>query len=270
MLNTMAEMVASEKIAPDAILNSKLIAYETEIQSLTADKMMLDQDLQDAKEKMEKIKHELELNMQTIDSMKNENAVLKSSLKKTDSKLQEAEQLKNSLMDGKKGWQDEQAALRQSEEEYRITSMRLADEIKTLKTSCAKDIGRLKNSHQKDLEQMQQARAKAEHVFQTQNINLKAEITAMNDEHKDVVTSQATRLRNYEHQISILETRCNRLQMSLELSVKPKVTDINMGNQLKEMEQERQTYMAKIEDLQNKMSRAKITQHYDFRAKSLF
>ena len=43
-----------------------------------------------------------------------------------------------------------------------------------------------------------------------------------------------------------------------------------MENQLKEMEQEKQSYMAKIEELQNKMSRAKITQHYDFRAKSLF
>ncbi len=263
-------MVASEKIAPDAILNSKLIAYETEIQSLSADKMMLDQDLQDAKEKMEKISHELNLNMQTIDSMKNENKVLKESLKKTDKKLQEAEQVKNSLVDGKMKWQDDEKALREAEEKYRVSSTQLADEIKTLKTTCAKDIGRLKNLHQKDVEQMQQDRAKAEHILQTQIINLKAEITNMNDEHKDVVTSQATRLRNYEHQISILETRCNRLQMSLELSVKPKVTDINMENQLKEMEQEKLSYMSKIEELQNKMSRAKITQHYDFRAKSLF
>ena len=95
-------------------------------------------------------------------------------------------------------------------------------------------------------------------------------MTVMNDEHKDVVTSQATRLRNYEHQISLLETRCNRLQMSLELSVKPKVTEINMGNQIREMEKEKQTYMDRIEELQGKMSRAKISQHYDFRAKSLF
>ena len=58
--------------------------------------------------------------------------------------------------------------------------------------------------------------------------------------------------------------------MSLELSVKPKVTDINMENQLKRKESEKRDYMNKIEELQNKMSRAKISQHYDFRAKSLF
>lgn len=266
----MAEMVASEKVAPDVILNSKLMAYETEIQSLTADKLLIDQDLQEAKEKIEKISHELRLNLQTIDSMKNENMLLKQSLKTTDSKLQELEKVNTSLVNGKKTWQDEEKALREAEQKYKTSSIKLEDDIKILKTKCAKDIGRLKNLHQKDIEQMQHDRAKAEHVLQTQIINLKAEITGMNDEHKDVVTSQATRLRNYEHQISILETRCNRLQMSLELSVKPKVTDINMENQLKEMEQEKQSYMAKIEDLQNKMSRAKITQHYDFRAKSLF
>ena len=266
----MAEMVASEKIAPDAILNSKLIAYETEIQSLTADKLMVEQDLQETREKLEKITNELRLNLQTIDSMKNENKLLKESLKTTDEKLQEVEQVKTSLVNGKKAWQNEEKALREAEQKYRTSSTKLEEEIKELKTTCAKDIGRLKNLHQKALEQMQHDRAKAEHVLQGQIINLKAEITNMNDEHKDVVTSQATRLRNYEHQISILETRCNRLQMSLELSVKPKVTDINMENQLKEMEQEKQSYMAKIEELQNKMSRAKITQHYDFRAKSLF
>lgn len=266
----MAEMVASEKVAPDAILNSKLIVYETEIQSLTADKLMIEQDLQEAEEKIEKISHELQLNLQTIDSMKNENMLLKQSFKTTDNKLQEVEKVNTSLVNGKKTWQDEEKALREAEQKYRNSSTKLEDDIKILKTTCAKDIGRLKILHQKDIEQMQHDRAKAEHVLQSQIINLKAEITGMNDEHKDVVTSQATRLRNYEHQISILETRCNRLQMSLELSVKPKVTDINMENQLKEMEQEKQIYMAKIEELQNKMSRAKITQHYDFRAKSLF
>ena len=266
----MAKLVSSEKIAPDAILNSKLIAYETEIQSLTADKLMLEQDLTDTKEKLEKISNELKMNLQTIDSMKNENSVLKENLKTTDTKLQTLQKTSNSLIEGRKEWQNEQQSLRESEEKYKKNSLQLTDEIKTLKTLCAKDIGRLKNLHQKDIEQMNQDRAKAEHVLQSQLINLKAEITAMNNEHKDVVTSQATRLRNYEHQISILETRCNRLQMSLELSVKPKVTDINMENQLKQMENERREYMDKIQELQNKMSRAKITQHYDFRAKSLF
>jgi len=266
----MAKLVSSEKIAPDAILNSKLIAYETEIQSLTADKLMLEQDLTETKEKLEKISNELKMNMQTIDSMKNENSVLKENLKTTDTKLQTLQKDSNSLIEGRKEWQDEQQSLRESEKKYKKNSLQLTDEIKTLKTLCAKDIGRLKNLHQKDIEQMNQDRAKAEHVLQSQLVNLKAEITAMNNEHKDVVTSQATRLRNYEHQISILETRCNRLQMSLELSVKPKVTDINMENQLKQMENERREYMGKIQELQNKMSRAKITQHYDFRAKSLF
>ena len=266
----MAKLVSSEKIAPDAILNSKLIAYETEIQALTADKILLEQDLTETKEKLEKIRNELNMNTQTIDSMKNENSVLKENLKATDTKLQTLQKNSDSLIKGHKEWQEEQQSLRQSEEKYRTKTLQLTDEIKTLKTLCAKDIGRLKNLHQKDIEQINQDRAKAEHVLQSQVINLRAEITNMNDEHKDVVTSQATRLRNYEHQISLLETRCNRLQMSLELSVKPKVTDINMENQLKQMELEKRDYMNKIEELQNKMSRAKISQHYDFRAKSLF
>jgi len=266
----MAEMVSSDKIAPDVILNSKLIAYETEIQSLTADKLLLEQDFVEIKEKFEKISNELKVNMQTIDSMKSENSVLKKNLKKTHTELQNLKETSSSLIQGRKEWQEEQKTLRLSEDKFRKSSFQLTDDIKTLKTLCAKDIGRLKNIHQKDVEQMNQGRAKAEHMLQTQIINLKAEMTVMNDEHKDVVTSQATRLRNYEHQISLLETRCNRLQMSLELSVKPKVTEINMGNQIREMEKEKQTYMDRIEELQGKMSRAKISQHYDFRAKSLF
>lgn len=266
----MAKLVSSEKIAPDDILKSKLIAFETEIQSLTADKLLLEQDLAETKEQLEKISNELRINIQTIDSMKNENSVLKQNLKTTDTKLQNLKKSSDSLIKGHKEWKEEQESLRHSEEKYRKNSLKLTEEISNLKTLCAKDIGRLKNLHQKDIEQMNQDRAKAEHILQSQLINLRAEITNMNDEHKDVVTSQATRLRNYEHQISLLETRCNRLQMSLELSVKPKVTDINMENQLKRMESEKRDYMNKIEELQNKMSRAKISQHYDFRAKSLF
>ena len=266
----MAQMVSSNKIAPDVILNSKLIAYETEIQSLTADKLLLEQDFAETKEKLEKISNEQKVNMQTIDSLKNENSVLKGNLKKTDTELQNLKETSSNLIQGRKEWQEEQKSLRLSEEKFKKSSLQLTDDIKALKTLCAKDIGRLKNLHQKDIEQMNQDRAKAEHMLQTQIINLKAEITHMNDEHKDVVTSQATRLRNYEHQISLLETRCNRLQMSLELSVKPKVTEINMENQIKEMEKEKKSYINRIEELQGKMSRAKISQHYDFRAKSLF
>ena len=266
----MAEMVAAQQVAPDAILNSKLIAYETEIQSLTADKLLLEQDLSDMKEKCQKLQHELQLSTENVDSMKNENQLLKKNLKTTDDKCQALQKTSKALESSKQEWQNEQSTLRSSEKQYRESAAKLSEELKQVKTQSAKDIGRLKNTHQQDMENLNQDRARAEHVLQGQIINLKAEITAMNEEHKDVVTSQATRLRNYEHQISILETRCNRLQMSLELSVKPKVTDINMENHMKQLEQEREQYIAKVEELQQKMSRAKISQHYDFRAKSLF
>ena len=94
----MAEMVSSDKIAPDVILNSKLIAYETEIQSLTADKLLLEQDFVEIKEKFEKINNELKVNMQTIDSMKSENSVLKKNLKKTHTELQNLKETSSSLI----------------------------------------------------------------------------------------------------------------------------------------------------------------------------
>ena len=54
----MANLVESADIEEVAILKSKMIAYETEIQSLTADKVLVEQDFDVTKDALEKLKKE--------------------------------------------------------------------------------------------------------------------------------------------------------------------------------------------------------------------
>ena len=112
--------------------------------------------------------------------------------------------------------------------------------------------------------------AEVEHNLQNQIIDLKAERTLMLNDHKDVVTSQATRLRAYEHQINILETRNNRLQMSLEFSVKPKTQEIDSEVRIQKLEKEREEHLKAMKTLSDKMAMSRLNQHYDFRNNALF
>lgn len=252
-------MVEASSVASESLLNSKIIAYETEIQSLTADKLLVEQDLSEAKEALQKIQKELQLSLETSKAMQDENSILKSTLTTQKTDLQALPSLRA-----------ERESLEDTLRKIEKDKDNFMQELRDCKNQSAKDLGRLKNAQQEKLDMMMQEKAKLEHQLQSQIIDLKAQITNMSNEHKDVVTSQATRLRAYEHQINILETRCNRLQMSLEFSAKPKQQDQNLERQLKDMEKEREMHLKTMEDLEKRMSLARINQHYDFRAKSLF
>ena len=76
----MTELINSSEIASEELLNSKLIALTTEVQSLTADKVLIEQDLVETKESLEKIQNELKIEFANVDTMQQENKIIKDQL----------------------------------------------------------------------------------------------------------------------------------------------------------------------------------------------
>jgi chromosome segregation ATPase len=255
----MANLVETSNIGSDTLLQSKIIAYESEIQSITADKVLADQDLYEANEALEKLQSELQITLTLVGTLQKENDYLKSNFQ---SNLTEIETLKKQTVN--------QVDLQSAIDKLRVEKETYCKDFRQFKNDSAKDIGKLKNIHQQKVESLMKKNASKEHDLQNQVIELKGERTVMVDDHKDVVTAQATRLRAYEHQINILETRNNRLQMSLEFSAKPKTQDIDKQGKIEQLEEERRRHLKKMEDLENKMAMSRLNQHYDFRSKSLF
>ena len=249
----------TSNIGSDTLLQSKIIAYESEIQSITANKVLVDQDLYEANEALEKLQSELQITLTLVGTLQKENEYLKSNFQ---SNLTEIETLKKQTVN--------QVDLQSAIDKLRVEKETYCKDFTQFKNDSAKDIGKLKNIHQQKVESLMKKNAGKEHDLQNQVIELKGERTVMLNDHKDVVTAQATRLRAYEHQINILETRNNRLQMSLEFSAKPKTQDIDKQGKIEKLEEERRRHLKKMEDLENKMAMSRLNQHYDFRSKSLF
>jgi len=266
----MTDFVDSSNIANEALLNSKLIALTTEVQSLTADKIMVDQDLIESREALEKLQNELKLTLQNVDILQKENITIKDQLKLANKALINIKGENVKYKDDYDSWEISKKEILDNKNNMEKITTDLQSELKIEKTNHAKQLGKLKNIHQEKIEDLNRKHAQSEHLLEKQCVDLKAQINCMNNEHKDVVTSQATRLRNYEHQINLLEARCSRLQMTLEFSEKPKAVDLNMEKQLKKLEEERDNHLGKITELENMMSLARVNQHYDFRSKTLF
>lgn len=255
----MANLVESADIEEVAILKSKMIAYETEIQSLTADKVLVEQDFDETKDALEKLKKELQASLATISDLKLE-------AKKNEEQLATFGQKQATYALQQEKYQELEDLIKRLEAENK----KYCKDFSTFKTNSAKDVGKLKNIHQEKMENLMKKHAEVEHNLQNQIIDLKAERTLMLNDHKDVVTSQATRLRAYEHQINILETRNNRLQMSLEFSVKPKTQEIDSEVRIQKLEKEREEHLKAMKTLSDKMAMSRLNQHYDFRNNALF
>lgn len=252
----MAALVDSDDIEERAILKSKIVAYESELQSITADKVLLEQDLEETREALEKIEKELQSNVGTVSKLESSNKELQEQLK----------QYLN-MQDTYKTQQEKQNELENLVTNLQQENTKYCQDFKQFQTDSAKDVGRLKNIHQEKTENLMKKHAEIEHNLQNQIIELKGERTMMINDHKDVVTSQATRLRAYEHQINILETRNNRLQMSLEFSIKPKTQEIDREGKIQRLEQEREQHLKDMKLLSDKMAMSRLNQHYDFRSK---
>tara|TARA_B110000008_G_scaffold279952_1_gene329938 strand:- start:9749 stop:10549 length:801 start_codon:yes stop_codon:yes gene_type:complete len=266
----MTELVNSSEIASEELLNSKLIALTTEVQSLSADKVLIEQDLDEAKESLEKIQNELKMTLQNVDALQQENKIIKGQLITANKSLINIKGENVKYKNDFDAWEQSKNKILKNKITIESTNDGLQKELALEKTNNAKQIGKLKNVHQTKIEELNRKNAQNEHMLEKQCIDLRAEINGMNNEHKDVVTSQATRLRSYEHQINLLEARCSRLQMTLEFSGKPKAIDLNMEKKLHKLEEERDNHLGKITELENMMSLARVNQHYDFRSKSLF
>lgn len=255
----MANLVESADIEEVAILKSKMIAYETEIQSLTADKVLVEQDFDETKDALEKLKNELQASLATISDLKIKE-------KKNGEQLATFGEKQTTYDLQQEKYQELEDLIKRLEEE----NEKYRKDFSIFKTNSAKDVGKLKNIHQEKMENLMKKHAEVEHNLQNQIIDLKAERTLMLNDHKDVVTSQATRLRAYEHQINILETRNNRLQMSLEFSVKPKTQEIDSEVRIQKLEKEREEHLKAMKTLSDKMAMSRLNQHYDFRNNALF
>ncbi|MAU13987.1 MAG: hypothetical protein CMH46_00420 [Muricauda sp.] len=255
----MANLVDTSQIASDTLLNSKLAVCETEIQSLTADKLLIEQDLYEANEALEKLRKELQLNIANMVTLQQDNDKMKQLIQTLSG---EVETYKGQLIPQ----EDLQSKLKQLTEEKE----KYGADFTQFKKDSAKDLGKLKNIHQEKIETLMKNHADEVHNLQNQVVELKGERTLLLDDHKDVVTAQATRLRAYEHQINLLETRNNRLQMNLEFSIKPKTTEIDTQGKIQKLEAEREHHLQQMQDLSNRMAMSRLNQHYDFRSKSLF
>ena len=77
----MAALVDSDDIEERAILKSKIVVYESELQSITADKVLLEQDLEETREALEKIEKELQSNVGTVSKLESSNKELQEQLK---------------------------------------------------------------------------------------------------------------------------------------------------------------------------------------------
>ncbi|MAD24775.1 MAG: hypothetical protein CMO44_11465 [Verrucomicrobiales bacterium] len=264
-----SDLVEAAKVPELSLLKSKLVAYESEIENMTADKVLLDQDLTETKEALNKIKKELSLSISSAAALSKENSILKENFKKMDNEIK-------SLTEWKTEHSERAKMQEKNEKDFvaRIGKLKeenesFCEEIRKCKNQAAKDIGKLRNIQMEKNNNLLREKAKLEHDYQSQIVELKATIANMNNDHKDIVTSQATRLRAYEHQLNILETRNNRLQMSIELQSKPKSHELEMEKKLEMLKLERQEHLKQMKDLEDRMSMARLNQHYDFRAKSI-
>ena len=129
----MAELVDSTDIKEKAILHSKIIAYESELQSITADKVLLEQDLEETREALEKLEKELQTNVGIVSKLESSNKELHEQLK----------QYLN-MQNTYKAQQETRNELENMVTNLQQENTKYCQDFKKFQNDSAKDVGRLK------------------------------------------------------------------------------------------------------------------------------
>ena len=142
------KLVNSSEIASEELLNSKLIALSTEVQSLTADKLLVEQDLVEAKESLQKIQNELKLSLQNVDTLQQENKIIKDQLVTTNKSLITLKGENVKYKEDYDAWEQSKNTILENKTTVENTNNELKKELELEKTNNAKQLGKLKNIHQ--------------------------------------------------------------------------------------------------------------------------
>ncbi len=278
----MATVTESKNI----VLDSRLVAYESEIIKLKKNNKDLKIDTKEAKESLDKLTKELKISQDNLSAFQTENKTLKLSLKDVTNKCNTQENSiseyinKNNQLTIRVEENDKEIQkFRKQQEEYTLqmnsVQCKHKNDIRDIEMSHAKEIGKVQNNKQNELDERVNRFAKIENNLKTEITVLTKQMDNMDREYKDTIAAQAQRLCAYEHQINIMEKQMNRLSIQNEFKSIPKVTDNerqihHLERQNVLLQKDNEIKSTEIQDLVNRLNMTKLNQHYDFRNRGTF
>jgi len=261
----------------DDIHKSKLIAYESEISNLRADNALLQQDLSELTEAMDKLKSTVRNSDDTTSVLKTENQTLKLELqvemknKETIKQLQdEIQKLKLEIASSAEEVED---CRKVREEQLKERSMLIDGSkarVEEMTRTHAKEIGKIKVNHELELAGVRKELQEIIHNLESDIRNNKKNHSDIVNEYTQTVASQANRITHYEKRLVALENELNASQISQQLMRNNKRNQITKhSSYIKQLEHTTQQQQASINKLQEAMTLLSLNKHHDFRSGDL-
>lgn len=280
-------MASVAEVKPgNAILDSRLAAYEAEILKLKENNKTLKVDLTESSKSLSKITEELKLSRNNLDALQTENKTLKISLQTVTSKSdlrvkkittlnQENEQLKIRAEESEKQVRTLASDLKLTKEKLSKHTDEVEKSIKDLNIKHAKEIGKVQNQRKNELDERINTFAKIENNLKSEIASMQKQSKSMDLEYKEIITGQAQRLHAYEQQINIMEKQMNRLSIQNEFKSIPRMT--NTDRELLQLKTKNESLTTanrekddEIKQLLNRLALVRLNSHYDFRNKGQF
>ena len=259
------------------IQNSKLEAANNEILSLQADNVMLQQDLDDKIDKVNKLNEELKNQNDLTATFKTEAQTLKLTvLEDTTSHDKLKEEHKNTLKELKavKTKFEEMAAVvgeakvLKDSHETTINTMKINYDtgIAEMQRDNAKELGKLKNLYEERIQTLHKQCATTERDCDQKVRQLKEGIAKTESELKDTAVGLANRCNAYEKRINVQAQEISSLNMKLQLkhvpnNYKNKQTEHTI-NELKMITNKQNK---QITAMMEKLNMHNLNKHFDFR-----
>lgn len=259
------------------IQKSKLEAANHEILSLQADNLMLQQDVDDKTEKLNKLNEKLQNQSELVSTFKTEAQTLKMTVLSDTTKHDKLkEEHKNTLKELKavKGRFEEMAAVVGEAKALKDTHETTFNTMETnhnakvadMQRENAKELGRLKNLYEDKLQTLHKQCATTERECEQKVRQLKETMVKTESELKDTAVSLANRCNAYEKRIDVQAQEIQQLQMKLQLKITPNSYKNKQTEQtINELKFITNKQNKQITAMMEKLNMHNLNKHFDFR-----
>ena len=247
------------------VLKSQVSAYEKEILNLQMEKALVEADLVESQDALEKIKSTTRMADDTSEILKTENHTLKLQVQEHGKAMQEMKLRCEALLADNNIKKAELVDLRNSTEEAQLGIEESKNNLSKTVKGHAMDIGRLKREHESILETEKQCAMKRQQATESNMRAQKNDMQAAINELKDTVTTQALRLTAYENQINRLDEENMQLRVQNEIVKQNRISNSEQ-TEIEELRQTARTQEESIQRLSSQINLIRVNQHQDYRA----
>ena len=249
------------------VLKSQVNAYEKEILNLQMEKALVEADLVESQDALERIKGTTRMSDDTSEILKTENQTLKLTIKEHGNSMKTMKRRCEALLAENNLKKAQLVDLRNATEEAQLHREESKKTLTKITKEHAMDLGRLKREHDSIFETEKQCAMKRQ---QTTESNMRAQKNDMQgaiNELKDTVTTQALRLTAYENQINRLDEENMQLRVQNEIVKQNRITSSEQ-TEIEELRQTARTQEESIQRLSSQINLIRVNQHQDYRAGS--